>query len=81
MLMAIFSPFYIQQYPAMITEPLNITARGERSFGPDVANVRQSIPTGRAIHYLIVTVLPYQSFEKYLGSPRFFRVTISIRIR
>ena len=82
MLTAVFSPFYIQQYPALITELLNITARGgERTLGLDVVNVRQSVPSGRAIYYLSVTILSYQSFEKYLGSPRFFRVTIPIRIK
>jgi len=45
----------------MITDPLNITARGERTFGPNKVNVKQSIPSGRAIYYPSVTVLPYQS--------------------
>jgi hypothetical protein len=81
MLTAIFSPFYIQQYPALIAELLNITARGERIFGPHMVNVRQNIPSGRAIYYLSVTVLPYRSFEKYLDSPRFFPVTIPVRIK
>jgi len=81
MLTAIFSQFYILQYPAIISDPLNITARGESIFGPDMVNVRQSIPSGRAIYYLNVTVLSYQSFEKYLASLRFTRVTIPIRIK
>jgi hypothetical protein len=39
-MLTIFSPFY----SAMITDPLNITERGEHTFRPDKENVQQSIP-------------------------------------
>jgi len=45
----------------MITDPLNITAKGECTFGPDKVHVKQSIPSVRAIYYLSVTVFPYWS--------------------
>lgn len=31
MLTAIFSPFFFQKYPTLVTDPLNNTARGERT--------------------------------------------------
>jgi hypothetical protein len=65
----------------MVTDPLNIAARAERTLGPDKINVKQSILLGRAIYHLSVTVFPYQSISKYLAPPRLFRGTISIRIR
>jgi hypothetical protein len=47
---AIFTSFYFQNYPAMVTDPLNNTARDERTFRPDKVNVKQSIPSGWAIY-------------------------------
>jgi hypothetical protein len=42
----------------MITDLLNITARGERTFGPNKVYVKQSISSGRAIYYLSAPVFP-----------------------
>jgi hypothetical protein len=61
MIMEIFSPFYFQKYPAVVTDPLNNTARGERTFTLDKVNFKQRIPSGWANYYLSVPTFPYQS--------------------
>jgi len=43
----------------MIAAALNITAIRERTLGPEKLNIKQSIPSGRAIYFLSVTVFPY----------------------
>ena len=43
-----------------IADPLYDTARVQRTFGPDKVKVQQCLPSGRAIYYLRVSVLPYQ---------------------
>jgi hypothetical protein len=60
-MLIIFSPFYFQQYFALIPDLLNITLRGERTFGPVKINVKQSIPANQAVYCLSVTVFPYKS--------------------
>ena len=48
----------------MVTDILNITARGERTFGPSKVNVKQSNRSCRDIYHLSVTVLPIPVYLK-----------------